>query len=256
MFIVISPAKSLDFESAVPQTQNSSIRFPKEAHTLVQKLKKFKPDDLGQLMNISTQLTQLNHHRFQIWQHPFVDEEIRAALFAFKGEVYTGIDAYHLSSDAIDYADNHLRILSGLYGLLRPLDAIMPYRLEMGTKLSVRTKKNLYEFWGDKITKLLLDDMNASDEEVLINLASNEYFKSINKKKFDKRIVTPVFKDQKNGEYKVISFFAKKARGQMTRFIIENKIEHPDDLRAFAIDGYYYHQELSKPDTPTFVREH
>lgn len=256
MFIVISPAKSLDFESEVPQTQNSPIRFPKEAYTLVQKLKKFKPDDLGQLMKISPQLSQLNHHRFQIWQHPFAAEDIRAALFAFKGEVYTGINAYSLKTDQINFADQHLRILSGLYGLLRPLDAIMPYRLEMGTKLPIRSKKNLYEFWGDKITKLLLDDMNASNEEVLINLASNEYFKSINKKKFNKRIVTPVFKDQKNGEYKVISFFAKKARGQMTRFIIENKITNPEDLRAFDIDGYYFHQELSKPDVPTFVREH
>lgn len=256
MFILISPAKSLDFESDIPQTLNSNIRFPQEALKLVQKLKKLNTNELSQLMKISPQLSQLNHHRFQLWQHPFSDKDVRAALFAFKGDVYTGIAAQSFDDAKIRYANDHLRILSGLYGLLRPLDAIMPYRLEMGTKIAIQAKKNLYEFWGDKITELLITDMDKSNQKVLINLASNEYFKSINKKKLNKRIITPVFKDQKNGEYKVISFFAKKARGQMTRFIIENKIKNPDELRAFDRDGYYYHQDLSKPDIPTFVREH
>nr|WP_321408930.1 peroxide stress protein YaaA [uncultured Carboxylicivirga sp.] len=256
MIIIISPAKTLDFETKVPATLNTDIRFPKEATALVKQLKKLKPAALSELMSISSPLATLNHHRFQLWQHPFHEAETRAALFAFKGEVYTGIDAYSLNTNEVDYANSHLRILSGLYGLLRPLDNIMPYRLEMGTKLEISSKKNLYEFWGDKITKLLLKDMNESKEEVLINLASNEYFKSIDRKKLKKQIVTPVFKDQKNGEYKVISFFAKKARGLMTRFIIQNQIENPDDLRAFDVDGYYYHQDLSKPDMPTFVRDH
>jgi len=255
MIIVISPAKTLDFETAVPTTEKLDIRFPKEATSLVKKLKTKKPDELSKLMSISSPLANLNHHRFQLWNHPFNEEDTRAALFAFKGDVYNGLDAYSLNEIEINYTNSHLRILSGLYGILRPLDAIMPYRLEMGTKLEIRSKKNLYEYWGDKITQLLLNDMMENKEEVLINLASNEYFKSINKKKLNKRIVTPVFKDQKNGEYKVISFFAKKARGLMTRFIIQNKIENPDDLRAFDLDGYYYHQDLSKPDMPTFVRD-
>nr|WP_319399259.1 peroxide stress protein YaaA [uncultured Carboxylicivirga sp.] len=255
MIIVISPAKTLDFETPVTKTENTDIRFPKESSTLVKNLKKVKPEELAKLMSISSPLANLNYHRFQLWNHPFNEEDTRAALFAFKGDVYTGIDATTLNSNELDYTNSHLRILSGLYGLLRPLDAIMPYRLEMGTKLQTGSNKNLYEFWGDKITKLLADDMKANNEEVLINLASNEYFKSIDKKKLKKRIITPVFKDQKNGEYKVISFFAKKARGMMTRFIIQNKIENPEDLRAFDLGGYYYHQDLSKPDMPVFVRD-
>ncbi len=256
MLIVISPAKSLDFESEAPQMNTSSIRFEKESVALAKKLKTIKTKELSSLMNISSQLAQLNHHRYQVWHHPFNASETKAALFAFKGDVYTGFDAISLNTEEIHYTNDHLRILSGLYGLLRPLDDILPYRLEMGTKLKTRSKKNLYEFWGDKITKILLEDMKSLNEDILVNLASNEYFKSINKKKFNKRIITPVFKDLKNGEYKIISFFAKKARGLMTRFIVQNKIENPEDLRAFDLDGYYYHQDLSTPDQPTFVRDH
>lgn len=256
MLTIISPAKSLDFDTTAPVKTKSSIRFEKEATTLAKKLKTIKPDALSKLMNISNQLTQLNHHRYQEWQHPFEQTKTKQALFAFKGDVYTGIDASTLKVNEVDYINDHLRILSGLYGLLRPLDAILPYRLEMGTKLPIRSKKNLYEYWGDKITKLLLEDMKELNHNTLINLASNEYFKVINKKKFDKRIITPVFKDSKNGEYKIISLFAKKARGLMTRFITQNKIEDPEDLRAFDLDGYYYHQDLSQPDQPTFVRDH
>ncbi len=255
MIIVISPAKTLDFESPVTETINSDIRFPKEAEMLVKQLKKIKPDELSGLMSISSPLANLNYHRFQLWQYPFSKEQARAALFAFKGDVYTGLDAQALSSKNISYTNSHLRILSGLYGLLRPLDNILPYRLEMGTRLQVNSKKNLYEFWGDKITKLLLSDMNNNNEEVVINLASNEYFKAINTKLLNKKIISPVFKDLKNGEYKVISFFAKKARGLMTRFIIQNQIEHPEDLRAFDLNGYYYHHELSRPESPVFVRD-
>lgn len=255
MIVIISPAKTLDFESNIPSTTNTDIRFPKESISLVKKLRKIKPDELSTLMSISSPLAQLNHHRYQLWEHPFKNENTRAALFAFKGDVYTGIDALSLNTAEVEYTSSHLRILSGLYGLLRPLDSIMPYRLEMGTKLKIGLKKNLYEFWGDKITKCLQSDMDENNEEVLINLASNEYFKAINKKKLGKRIVTPVFKDLKNGEYKVISFFAKKARGLMTRYIMQNQIENPDDIRSFDLDGYYFHEGLSKTDMPTFVRD-
>ncbi|MCU4157570.1 peroxide stress protein YaaA [Carboxylicivirga sp. A043] len=256
MHIIISPAKSLDFETQAPEVSLTDIRFPKQAKTIVKELKKRKPEELMTLMKISSQLAQLNHHRFQLWQYPFKSEDVKAALFAFKGDVYTGLDAYSLKADEITYANDKLRILSGLYGLVRPLDGILPYRLEMGTKLSVGTSKQLYQLWGDEITKLLEKDMDEQESDVLVNLASNEYFKAINKKVFNKRIVTPVFKDWKNGEYKVVSFFAKKARGLMTRFIIQNQIEAPEDLVAFSEGGYYYKADMSKKDELVFVRDH
>ncbi|MBK3517979.1 peroxide stress protein YaaA [Carboxylicivirga marina] len=256
MHIIISPAKSLDFETPAPKTELSDIRFPKQSKAIAKVLKKKKVEDLMKLMKISSQLGQLNHHRFQLWHYPFLSEDVKAALFAFKGDVYTGLDAYSLGTDDVNYANDKLRMLSGLYGLLRPLDGIMPYRLEMGTKLPVGKNKHLYELWGDDIVQLLEKDMDEQNSEVLINLASNEYFKVIKKKQFGKRIVTPVFKDWKNGEYKVISFFAKKARGWMTRFIIQNKIDNPDDLVAFNEGGYYYKPELSKEDELVFVRDH
>jgi cytoplasmic iron level regulating protein YaaA (DUF328/UPF0246 family) len=256
MHIIISPAKSLDFETQAPDVSLSDIRFPKQANAIVKELKKQKTEDLMSLMKISTQLAQLNHHRFQLWQYPFKQEDVKAALFAFKGDVYTGLDAYSLNAEEINYANHKLRMLSGLYGLLRPLDGIMPYRLEMGTKLPVGANKQLYQLWGDEITKLLEKDMEEQSSDVLINLASNEYFKAINKKAFSKRIVTPVFKDWKNGQYKVVSFFAKKARGLMTRFIIQHQIESPVDLVAFNEGGYYYKADLSKKDELVFVRDH
>ncbi|MCG8579202.1 MAG: peroxide stress protein YaaA [Bacteroidales bacterium] len=256
MHIIISPAKSLDFETQAPEVSLSDIRFPKQAKIIAKELKKKKPEELMSLMKISSQLAQLNHHRYQMWQYPFKEADIKAALFAFKGDVYTGIDAYSLKINEIAYADEKLRMLSGLYGLLRPLDGIMPYRLEMGTKLPVGKYKQLYQLWGDEITRMLENDMEEQGSDVLVNLASNEYFKAINKKVFKKRIVTPVFKDWKNGEYKVVSFFAKKARGLMTRFIIQNQIESPEDLIAFAESGYYYKADLSKKDELVFVRDH
>lgn len=256
MFIIISPAKTLDFESPIPTTSTTHIRFPDASATLVDQLKKLTPSDLSDLMSISPQLSQLNHHRYQTWQFPFDSKQTRAALFAFKGDVFTGIDATSLKEKDIDYSQTRLRMLSGLYGLLRPLDAILPYRLEMGTKFKNDGGKNLYEFWGDTITQLLKQDMDESNQNVLVNLASNEYFKSIKKKALDKHIVTPVFKDLKNGHYKVISFYAKKARGLMTRFIIQNQLKNPDDLTAFSEAGYYFHPDLSKKDQPVFVRDH
>ncbi|TRX63188.1 peroxide stress protein YaaA [Carboxylicivirga sp. M1479] len=255
MHIVLSPAKSLDYETPAPKTNNSDILFPQQAKLIASCVRQLKQEQLMKLMKISAPLAQLNHHRFQLWQYPFVDDEVKAALFAFKGDVYTSLDAYSLNEQEVSYANEKLRILSGMYGLLRPLDNIMPYRLEMGTKLSVGSHKNLYALWGNDIGIALERDMEEGGSEVLVNLASNEYFKSINKKQFAKRIVTPVFKDWKNGQYKVISFFAKKARGLMTRFIIQNKINNPDDLIAFNEDGYYYKAELSKGDELVFVRD-
>lgn len=256
MFVIISPAKTLDFESAIPEIRSSSIRYAKESQLLVDQLKQLSPETLSELMKISSQLAQLNHHRFQTWHYPFDEQQTRAALFAFKGDVYSGINAATLSPDEIHYSQDHLRILSGLYGLLRPLDAILPYRLEMGTKLKNTRGNNLYDFWDNAITDLLRTDMDDAGEEILVNLASNEYFKSINKKLLNKRIITPTFKDLKNGQYKVISFYAKKARGAMTRFIIQNQIQDPDELTAFAENGYYFHNDLSKKDHPVFVRDH
>ncbi|WP_439184375.1 peroxide stress protein YaaA [Carboxylicivirga taeanensis] len=256
MHIIISPAKSLDFETKAPKTDHTTIRFHNEAQAIVQELKKYSPDKLMDLMKISSQLGQLNYQRFQEWEYPFSSEEAKAALFAFKGDVYTGLEANTLNEREVQYAQEKLRILSGLYGLLRPLDSILAYRLEMGTKLAVQEKQNLYSFWGDKIAALLEADMNEQGSEVLVNLASNEYFKAIDKKAFGKQVVTPVFKDWKNGQYKVISFFAKKARGLMTRFIIQHKITQADDLIAFNEGGYYYKADLSKTNQPVFVREH
>jgi len=256
MHIIISPAKSLDYDTQAPKIKHTDIRFPQQAIEIVKALKPFKKEELSTLMKISSPLAQLNYHRYQLWSYPFNTDEVKAALFAFKGEVYTGIDAYSLNAKEIDFAHQKLRMLSGLYGLLRPLDTIMPYRLEMGTKLAVGKKKNLYSFWGDSITKLLEADMENDKSDTLINLASNEYFKVINKKVFNKRIVTPLFKDWKNGEYKVISFFAKKARGLMTRFIIQNELTNSDDLIAFTEGGYYYKADLSTVDQPVFVRDH
>lgn len=256
MNIVISPAKSLDFETPAPKVAGSDIRFPKEAKQIATQLKKVKQDKLMKLMKISSKLAQLNHHRFQLWKYPFEEQDVKAALFAFKGDVYAGLDAYSLSEKEIQYTNEKLRLLSGMYGLLRPLDNIMAYRLEMGTKLPVGKHKHLYDFWGNKISRLLESDMNEQGSDVLINLASNEYFKAINKKTFSKRIVTPIFKDWKNGEYKVISFFAKKARGLMTRFIVQNQIDKPDDLIAFNESGYYYKPDLSNENELVFVRDH
>ncbi len=256
MQIVISPAKSLDFETPVAIQETSDYRFTKESQRIVSTLKKYSSENLVPLMNISTKLADLNYTRYQNWHYPFNKDEGKQALFAFKGEVYVGIDAYTLNDNEIKEAQNKLRILSGLYGLLRPLDLILPYRLEMGTRLTVGKNKNLYEYWGNKITHALNKDMQENNHSCLINLASNEYFKSIRNNELKFPIISPEFKDSKNGEYKVISFYAKKARGLMTRFIIENAINTPEELKAFDYEGYYYNNQLSTEQKPVFTRDH
>lgn len=256
MLIVISPAKTLDFKSPVTSDIYSEASFLKDSKQLIRELRKLKVDEISNLMGISSKLAQLNFERFHEWNVPFTIENSKQALLAFKGDVYTGIDAETFSKDDFERSQSDLRILSGLYGVLSPMDLIQAYRLEMGKKIKTKKGENLYQFWGEKITKSINKSLKDNQHDHLINLASNEYFKSINKKKIKAKIITPAFKDLKNGEYKMISFFAKKARGLMTRFIIQNKITDPEELKAFDFEGYMYNPALSKDDSPVFTRDH
>lgn len=254
MLIVISPAKTLDME-ALPITEKfSEPDFLIEAKRLITQLKKLKPHQLTDLMDISPKLADFNYGRFQTWNPPFSPENAKQALLAFRGEVYTGIDTDSLSPEDFNFAQDHLRILSGLYGVLRPLDLIQAYRLEMGTKFQTPKWNDLYDFWGTKITRRIQTDIKNQGDEILVNLASGEYFKSIDTKKLKTRIITPVFKDFSNGKYKIISFFAKKARGLMTRFIIENKLSDPEQLKLFDTEGYFFNEEFSDGKQLVFTR--
>ncbi|WP_372639519.1 peroxide stress protein YaaA [Ancylomarina sp.] len=255
MLILISPAKSLDFETKSSTQNYSEATFLKESQSLIKQLRKLSTDEIADFMGISPKLAQLNFERFVNWQLPFDIENAKQAILAFKGDVYTGLDAESLSDTELQTAQKKLRILSGLYGVLRPLDLIQAYRLEMGKKLQTTKGNNLYEFWGDQITNEINKTLKENKDKYLINLASNEYFKSINKKIIKAEIITPVFKDLKNGQYKVISFFAKKARGLMTRFIIQNKILDPEYLKAFNSDGYVFNPHLSTDTELVFTRD-
>ncbi len=255
MLIVISPAKSLDFKTP-PVLQDFTIpEFLNESEKLVGRLKTMSPKQLSALMDISADLGELNFKRYQEWQTPFTPDNAKQAILAFNGDVYQGLDAATLLEDKFMLAQSKLRILSGLYGILKPLDLIQPYRLEMGTKLKYYKSKDLYTFWNPLITKKINEAVAESGSGILINLASNEYFKSIDRKKLKAEIVTPDFKDLKNGNYKMISFFAKRARGLMSRFILENDITDHSDLLAFNSEGYAFNSRLSKPDNPVFTRE-
>ena len=253
MKILISPAKSLDFESKIPTNDSSKIPFLEQTKELSQKMDLKSKDDLKKLMNISDQLAELNYHRFQDFSFPFTKENARQAVYSFSGDVYKGLDVYTLPEEHIDSMQNSLRILSGLYGLLKPLDLIQPYRLEMGTSLKINSSNNLYEFWGSSITDYLNQEMGK--EEILVNLASKEYFKAVQSKNLKTTLVTPIFKDYKNGKLKIISFFAKKARGQMARYILDNGIETLNELKRFDIDGYGFSAEYTlNENEPVFVR--
>ncbi len=255
MIIVISPAKTLDFETPV-RTENFSMPdFLDDSAALIDRLRKLEPDQIGRLMSISPKLATLNSNRYFEWQRPFNLENARQALFAFKGDVYTGLDAETLGENDVEFAQAHLRILSGLYGVLRPLDLMQPYRLEMGTQLENTRGKNLYEFWGDKITAAINQDLKKQQANTLINLASHEYFKSVKPGKLNAAVVTPVFKDQKNGVYKIISFFAKKARGLMSRYIIQNQLTTPDTIKKFDVAGYRFDSAESSENEWVFLRE-
>lgn len=254
MLFVVSPAKNLDYESAVPTDQYTMPELLDEAEELVTVCKELTPQELGSLMKISDKLAGLNAARFTEWKRPFTLENAKQAMFAFNGDVYAGLEAASLSQKAIEYSQQHMRILSGLYGVLRPLDLMQPYRLEMGTRLANPGGKNLYEFWGDRVTENLNHALAESNSNVLVNLASNEYFKAVNKKKLKVPIVTPVFKDTKNGQQKIISFYAKKARGMMGRYILENQPQQVSDLKAFNTAGYAFDEQASTEFELVFTR--
>ena len=252
MKIVISPAKSLDFETKVPASGFTEGIFLKEASVLSGILKKKSPKKLSELMSISANLGELNWQRNQDWVLPFTLGNSKQAVFAFKGDVYIGLDAYSLSLEKIEQLQDKLRILSGQYGLLKPLDLMQPYRLEMGTKLKVGKKDNLYQYWDSKVTDALNSELKEDD--FLVNLASNEYFKVVKPKLLQVPIITPVFKDYKNGKLKIISFFAKKARGLMVRYIIDQNIESIEALKGFNYEGYAFDDNLSSEKELVFTR--
>lgn len=251
MIILLSPAKSLDFESKLPTDTHSQPAFLDDSQQLIDQLRKLTPPDIESLMKISQKLADLNFGRFLNWQAPFTLDNARPAALAFTGDVYQGFDAASMNEKDYDFAQKHVGILSGLYGLLKPMDLIQPYRLEMGTKFVNNRGKNLYEFWGDKIT----DAINQQETKTVVNLASNEYFKAVNKKRLQATLVTPVFKDYKNGQYKIISFYAKKARGLMTAYAIKNRINEVEKLKSFDSDGYYFSPEQSKANEWVFLRD-
>lgn len=255
MLALISPAKTLDYESALPTDSHTLPRLLAHSQELIDVSRTLSASEIANLMSVSEKIANLNVERFRDWQADFDFSNARQALFAFKGDVYTGLDAYSLKDQDIDYAQQHLRMLSGLYGLLCPLDLMMPYRLEMGTKLKNPRGSNLYEFWGTIITDLINEDLAAAKSELLVNIASDEYYKSVKESKIQAEIIKPVFLDQKNGKYKVISFYAKKARGLMARYIIENKIERAEDLKGFNSDGYYFDADSSLKGELVFKRD-
>jgi cytoplasmic iron level regulating protein YaaA (DUF328/UPF0246 family) len=252
MKLLISPAKSLNFENDVPTKRSSDAQFLKLSEIISKELKKLKVLEIENLMSISNKLAVLNYERFQDWKLPFEENKIKQAIFAFDGEVYNGLNANTLQENQLDYLQSNVRILSGLYGILRPLDLILPYRLEMGTKISVKNNKNLYEFWKQTLTKHLIKE-NTNDE-VIVNLASKEYFDVIDKKSIKNKIITPEFKDYSNGKLKMISFFAKKARGLMVRYAIDNEINNPLDLKNFNVENYIIDESLSTDTKWVFTR--
>ena len=252
MIAILSPAKSLDFDTPSKTKSYTNIIFEDETNRLVKKLKKLSAKKIGDLMSISASLSDLNYQRYQGFSEDYTTQNSKQAILAFTGDVYRGLEATSFTEKEFEFAQNHLRILSGLYGLIRPLDLIQPYRLEMGTKFQVTSNvKNLYQFWKDKITSELNTTLNG---DVLINLASNEYFKSIDVKKLNSDVLTIDFKDNKNGQYKTIMTYAKLARGYMTNYMVKNKISKVDELRGFDYEGYSFNNELSQDLNWVFTR--
>ena len=252
MKIIISPAKSLDFESDAKTTVFTQASFLKESSLLNKKLKDLSISKLSDLMKISPALADLNYNRNQNWHQPFSLENSKQAIYAFTGEVFKGIDVNSLAEEKIPLLQSRLRILSGLYGLLKPLDLIQPYRLEMGTKLDVGKANNLYKFWDSSLADSLNQEMNEGD--LLINLASTEYFKAVPKKVLKNSMITPIFKEFKNGDYKIVMTYAKRARGLMVRYIIENNINTLEELKGFNTEGYLYTESLSSDSELVFTR--
>ena len=255
MLALISPAKTLAYHTALPTDAHTQPRLLEQSEQLIQVCRELSSTQIGSLMSVSEKIATLNVERFRDWTPEFNFSIARQALFAFKGDVYTGLDAYHLNDQEIKFAQKHLRMLSGLYGVLRPLDLMMPYRLEMGTKLENPRGHNLYTFWGDQITDQINHDLAQMHTKFLVNLASDEYYKSVNEKKIEAKIIKPVFLDQKNGKYKVISFYAKKARGLMARYMIENQLKKVEQLKSFNSEGYYFDAESSSANEWVFKRD-
>lgn len=255
MLVVISPAKNLDTDSPIPTLHCSQPQLLDQAQLLVEQLQTMPPHQLSDLMHISDKLGQLNYERYQHWQRPFNKGNARPAILTFAGDVYQGLGAHDFNSDDVAFAQQHLRILSGLYGVLRPLDLMQPYRLEMGTRLANARGKDLYAFWGDRITESLNQQIQKTGATALINLASNEYFKSVKGKMLAVPIIEPVFKDWKNGQYKIISFFAKKARGLMSAYIIKSKLTNVENIKSFSDGGYQYSEAMSSSSKWVFTRK-
>jgi cytoplasmic iron level regulating protein YaaA (DUF328/UPF0246 family) len=245
MLIVLSPAKTLDFESPIKVNKTTEPDFIPRSAELISTLRTMPPAQIGSLMSISDSLAQLNVARYASWSKKFTADNSRPAMLAFDGDVYEGLDARSLNARQLDWAQKHLRILSGLYGLLRPLDLMQPYRLEMGTRLATKRGKDLYAFWGDQITEALNESLTVAKAQALVNLASEEYFKSVKPAKLDRPVITPVFEEWKGGGYKIVSFFAKRARGLMARYAIEHKLSKPEQLKDFDSEGYAFDTKAS-----------
>ena len=255
MIIVLSPAKTLDYEFET-DGNHSVPSFLSQSSKLIGQLKKKEPKDIASLMGLSDKLATLNYDRYQSWTaSKKASNDSKPSLLVFKGDVYQGLQAEDLTKKEMNFAQKHVRILSGVYGILRPLDLMKPYRLEMGTKLETSQGKNLYEFWGDKIQKNVLDELKNQKSDLLINLASKEYFTVLGKVPEDVNVISPAFKDYKNGKYKIISFYAKKARGLMARWIIQNKVTDFENLKDFDVEGYKYSKAESTSTTPVFLRK-
>ncbi|HCN45106.1 MAG TPA: peroxide stress protein YaaA [Pseudomonas sp.] len=256
MLTVISPAKTLDYDTPPVTSRFTLPQYLDDSQELIVQLRDLSPAQISELMHLSDKLAGLNAARFGSWTPDFTPANAKQALLAFKGDVYTGLDAESLKEDDFSYAQDHLRMLSGLYGLLRPLDLMQPYRLEMGTKLANARGKDLYAFWGTRISEWLNQALAEQGDDLLLNLASNEYFSAVKRSALNARVINTEFRDQKNGQYKIISFYAKKARGLMSRFVIQERINDPERLKQFDVQGYYYSAEQSKPDNLVFLRDH
>jgi cytoplasmic iron level regulating protein YaaA (DUF328/UPF0246 family) len=254
MLVLVSPAKTLDFENPPITDAFTQPSLLKQSQALIDVCRTLTPMDIASLMKVSDKLAGLNAARFAGWQPPFTLDNAKQAIFAFRGDVYTGFDADNLSESQMASSQQHLRILSGLYGLLKPLDLIQPYRLEMGTKLANVKGRNLYAFWGEIITGEVNQALKEQGDDIIVNLASNEYFKSVNVNQLEGQLITPMFKDYKNGQFKVISFYAKKARGLMARYIVDNNPATVEQLSEFDLEGYYYSEAQSTASAPVFLR--
>ncbi len=255
MLAIISPAKTLDFETSSPTRKHSVPVFLKESKELICALRDQSPADIGALMKISVKLADLNYQRYAEWKTPFTANNAKPAMLAFKGDTYIGLDGNSYTERDFSWAQKHLRILSGLHGILKPLDLIQPYRLEMGTRLNNSVGDDLYTFWGEKVTSELNRALATQKQPILINLSSNEYFNVLDPTQIDARIITPIFKDLKNGRYKFMSFFAKRARGLMSSYIVKNRVSTLKVLKAFDWQGYYYSEDLSHGDEWVFLRD-